>query len=267
MRKATWMTLVSAMALVAGACQQAPAPADGTRPAPPPVPAGMPAPQTIIDLGHALSEKSPTWTGGPLFSHKVEKGPGYIVGTFSTDEHFGTHFDAPMHFGGEWSVDKVPAERLTLVPGVSVQLGAKVLANEDYRVTRADIEAYEKEHGRIPDGAVVFIATGWESRWGDPVKYRNERSKVKHFPGLSLEAANFLAVDRKVAGIGIDTLSVDYGPSTEFEVHRATQPRNVYHIENATNLGRLPPKDFRVIVAPVKVEGGSGAPTRVFAVR
>ena len=93
----------------------------------------------------------------------------------------------------------------------------------------------------------------------------NDRGGVKHFPGLSVEAAALLARERKVAGIGIDTPSVDYGPSAKFEVHHTTMPENVYHIENATRLTELPARDFRVIVAPINLVGGSGGPTRLFA--
>ena len=77
--------------------------------------------------------------------------------------------------------------------------------------------------------------------------------------------ADFLARERKAAGIGIDTPSVDYGPSSTFETHRTTMPQNVFHIENAANLTTLPTRGFTVVVAPVKIAGGSGAPTRVFA--
>ena len=94
----------------------------------------------------------------------------------------------------------------------------------------------------------------------------NERDGVKHFPGLSVEAAALLARERKVAGIGIDTPSVDYGPSAKFETHHTTMPENVYHVENATNLTRLPPRGFTVVVAPINLVGGSGGPTRVLAI-
>jgi len=88
---------------------------------------------------------------------------------------------------------------------------------------------------------------------------------VKHFPGLSTDAVRYLVNTRRVVGIGIDTPSIDYGPSTAFEAHRVSMPQNVFHIENATGLTSLPPSGFRVIVAPIAIVGGSGGPTRVFA--
>ena len=111
---------------------------------------------------------------------------------------------------------------------------------EDYQLTVADVKAFEAKNGTIPEGAIVMIATGWDARWPDQKKYMNERAGVKHFPGIHPEAAAYLARDRKVVGIGIDTPSVDYGPSAKFETHNLTMPLNVFHIENAANLTSLP---------------------------
>ena len=221
----------------------------------------------LVDLGHALSPTSPTWTGEPAYE-RTGTGDvatdGYTGGRFTADEHFGTHLDAPAHFGGAWTVDRIPVDRLVR-PGVCLNVEAKVAADEDYRVSLADVLAFERAHGPIPEGAMVLVATGWDRRWPDRARYMNERDDVKHFPGISADAAQYLAADRKVAGIGIDTASIDYGPSATFEAHRTTQPHNVYHVENAANLTGLPPGGFAVIVAPVNIEGGSGGPTRMFA--
>ena len=69
----------------------------------------MPRPaiaQRVVDLGHALAITDPSWTGERVFQRKAEKGEGYVGGTFSSDEHFGTHLDAPAHFDefflGQW---------------------------------------------------------------------------------------------------------------------------------------------------------------------
>jgi kynurenine formamidase len=93
----------------------------------------------------------------------------------------------------------------------------------------------------------------------------NDKNGVKHFPGLSAEACAYLARDRRVAAIGIDTPSIDYGPSTAFEAHHVSMALNVYHIENAARLTTLPATGFEVMVAPINIGGGSGGPARVFA--
>lgn len=217
--------------------------------------------QRVIDLGHSLAATDPSWTGEPVFQRKAEKGDGYVGGSFTSDEHFGTHLDAPAHFGGRWTVDQIPVDRL-IRPGICIKVTGKP---EDYQVTVADVKAFEAKNGPIPEGAIVMIATGWDARWPDQTKYMNERDGVKHFPGLSTDAAAYLAKDRKVVGIGIDTPSIDYGPSAKFETHNLTMKLDLFHIENATKLTTLPASGFTIIVAPIKLAGGSGGPTRVFA--
>lgn len=222
----------------------------------------------VVDLGHALADTDPTWSGERVFSHSVVATfakDGYAAGQFSTEEHFGTHVDAPAHFAATGlTVDRLPVDRLVR-PGVTISVATQVGGNDDYRLTLADVQAFESAHGPIPEGAVVLVATGWDTRWPDASRYMNVRDGVKHFPGLSVDAARYLARDRKVAGIGIDTASIDYGPSQTFEAHQTTMPLGTYHIENAANLTTLPATGFTVVVAPIKIKDGSGGPARVFA--
>ena len=222
----------------------------------------------LVDLGHPIAATDPSWEGAPAFdrvpSATFEK-DGYAAGRITIEEHFGTHVDAPAHFAkGGWTVDQIPTDRLYR-PGVCIDVSANAAKDADYRLTKADIVAFEARHGQVPAGSVVLIATGWDRFWPDRARYMGEKNGVKHFPGLSVEADEYLARDRKVAGIGIDTPSIDYGPSTAFEAHHVSLPLNVYHIENAAHLTTLPPTGFMVMVAPIKIAGGSGGPTRLFA--
>ena len=222
----------------------------------------------LVDLGHPIAATDPSWEGTPAFqrvpSATFEK-DGYAAGRLTVEEHFGTHVDAPAHFSKDgWTVDQIPPDRLYR-PGVCIDVSAKAAKDADYRVSKADIVAFEATHGQVPAGSVVLIATGWDRFWPDRGRYMNEKDGVKHFPGLSVEAGEYLARDRKVAGIGIDTGSIDYGPSTAFEAHHVSLALNVYHIENAAHLTTLPPTGFMVMVAPMKIAGGSGGPARVFA--
>ncbi|MBI3264788.1 MAG: cyclase family protein [Acidobacteria bacterium] len=221
----------------------------------------------VVDLGHPLTEDSPSWTGEKVY---VRTGTGdaardgIAMAKIATDEHFGTHLDAPAHFSATgWTTEKIPVERL-LRPAVCLNVAAQAEHDENYRVTVQDVQTWEREHGTIPGDSLVLVATGWDARWAQPRRYMNERNGVKHFPGLSVAAAKLL-VERGVAGIAIDSPSVDYGPSEKYEVHRTTMPRNIYHVENATGLTKLPPGGFTVIVAPINIAGGSGGPTRIFA--
>jgi kynurenine formamidase len=222
----------------------------------------------IVDLGHPITATDPTWDGKPAFERSVvatfDK-DGYTAGKIVVEEHFGTHLDAPAHFAKDgWTVDRIPVDRLYR-PGVCINVTAQAAKDPDYRVTRADIAAFEARHGVVPEGSVVLIATGWDRFWSDHGRYMNDRDGVKHFPGLSVEAVTYLAKERRVAGIGIDTPSIDYGPSTAFEAHKVSMGLGVYHIENAAHLTPLPETGFMVVVAPIDIAGGSGGPTRLFA--
>jgi kynurenine formamidase len=231
--------------------------------------AQAPAPR-IIDLGHPLSAADPTWDGTPAFSREAvatfDK-DGYAAGRITVEEHFGTHVDAPAHFSKNgWTLDQIPADRL-LRPGVRIDVTARIAGDVDYLVSVADLKAFEAKSGPIPEGSIALIATGWDRFWPDRARYMNERDGVKHFPGLSPEAVAYLARDRRVAAIGIDTGSIDNGPSATYEAHKVSMALNVYHIENAAHLTSLPATGFSVMVAPIDIAGGSGGPARVFALR
>jgi kynurenine formamidase len=222
----------------------------------------------VIDLGHPLRADDPSFDPKPTYQRStiatIAKN-GYDSGSIRVDEHFGTHVDAPSHFAaGGWTVDQIPVERFRR-PGVRIDVSKQAAGNADYQVTVADIKAFEARDGAIPSGSIVLIATGWDRFWPDRARYMNEKGGVKHFPGLTAEASTYLARDKRVAAIGIDTPSIDHGPSTKFEAHHASMALNVYHIENAARLTTLPASGFEVVVAPINIAGGSGGPARVFA--
>jgi kynurenine formamidase len=225
----------------------------------------------VIDLTHTLNERSPNWEGteeSPY--HARELGnltrDGYYSRVFTTQEHYGTHLDAPAHFAaGGWTIEQIPAERLVR-PLVVVDVRPQVLTDCEYAVTAQDIAAWETTYGRIPSGAVVLAYTGWDSRWHSPEEFRNQqRDGLTHYPGFSLEAARFLVQARNVVGLGIDTMSVDIGATNDYPVHLFTSRENVYHLENLANLSQVPPAGATVVVAPIKLENGSGGPARVLA--
>jgi kynurenine formamidase len=224
---------------------------------------------SILDLSHPISEKNPAWPGDTRpfeaqLNARAEEA-GYFTRSFRMLEHFGTHLDAPAHFPpGKSTVDEIPPERL-LGPAVVVDVRAQAGADADYRVSTADVSAWEERHGRIPAGAIVLARTGWAARWSDEQQYRNmDDAGLMHFPGFSVEAVRIL-IERRVSGLGVDTLSVDYGPSKDFEVHRLSHGADLYHLENLADLTPLPERGAFLVVAPIKLEGGSGGPVRVFA--
>jgi kynurenine formamidase len=193
---------------------------------------------------------------------------GCFAREISLPEHFATHVDAPAHFTrGAWTVDQIPVERLVR-PLVVLDVSAQVEANAkpDYSINLADITAWEAIQGHLPPAAVVMARTGWDRRWNSPQSYCNMDAKgIRHFPGFSLEAAKFLIEGRGIVGLGIDTLSIDPGCSTDFPVHHYASGHGVYHIEAAANLEQVPAAGAWVVVAAAKLQGGSGGPVRVLA--
>jgi kynurenine formamidase len=227
--------------------------------------------RAVIDLTHNLNNHSPNWEGTVKSPYKAKElgnidRDGYYSRVFATQEHYGTHLDAPAHFAaGTWTVDQIPPERLVR-PLVIVDVRRQVKDNPDYEVTVQDIAAWEEAHGMIPSGAVVMVYTGWDEHWNSPKRFRNEQAdQLTHYPGFALEAAKFLVKTRDVVGLGIDTMSVDIGATTTYPVHLFTSKENIYHLENVANLALVPPAGATVVVAPIKLENGSGGPARVLA--
>jgi kynurenine formamidase len=224
----------------------------------------------VVDMTYAISDKLPTWPGDEhAFEAKTVATPekdGYFARSFWMLEHFGTHMDAPAHFPpGKATLDQIPVTHF-FGPAVVLDVRDEVAKDADYRLTVTRIQKWEAGHGAIRSGAIVLLRTGWSSRWPDQARYRNtDANGVMHFPGYSVEAAKLL-VARGVVGLGVDTLSVDYGPSKEFEVHHVDLPAGLFNLENVANLDQLPESGAFLIAAPIKLEGGSGGAVRIFAI-
>ena len=231
---------------------------------------GIPSGKTrVLDLSYAINDKLVPWPGDEKFfeakvNASVEKN-GYFTRSFWMLEHYGTHLDAPAHFPpGKTTVDQIPVKQL-FGPAVVMDVRAQSGKDADYQLTAARIEEWEKQNGRIPEGAIVLLRTGWASRWPDVQKYRNQDAQGKmHFPGFSAEGAKLL-IGRKVSGLGCDTLSIDYGASSDYAVHHLSLGAGLYHLENLADMSELPETGAFLVVAPIKLEGGSGGPVRVFA--
>ncbi len=232
---------------------------------------GIPSGKTrIVDLTYAINATTPEWPGDiEPFKATINASPeknGYFTRKFTMLEHYGTHMDAPAHFPpGKLTVDQIPINQF-FGPGVVLDVREQAAKDVDYRLSAADVERWESAHGRIPEGAIVLLRTGWSSRWPDKKLYHNmDAGHTMHFPGYSLEAAKLLAA-RKVSGLGTDTLSIDFGASKDFEVHRLALPAGLYQLENLADLSALPESGAFIIAAPIKLEGGSGGACRVFAI-
>ena len=227
--------------------------------------------RAIIDLTHTLNDHSPNWEGTAQSPFQAKElgnidRDGYYSRVFTTQEHYGTHLDAPAHFAkGMWTVEQIPAERLVR-PLVVLDVRAKAKNNPDYEVSVEDVAAWESAYGPVPNGAVVMAYSGWDARWNSQTEFQNlGRDQLPHYPGYSVETVKFVVKTLDAVGIGIDTMSVDIGATTTYPVHQFTSKENVYHLENVANLALAPPTGATVVVAPIKLENGSGGPVRVLA--
>jgi len=224
----------------------------------------------VMDLTHVLGPGTPVFPGAPVFkidqfvSHQKD---GYYGSILTYWEHVGTHMDAPVHFApGGLFVDQLAAESL-VVPAAVIDIKERVARDPDAVVTPDDIRAWERRHGRLPDSAVVLMNSGWAARIGSTATYRNsDSSNVMHFPAFGKAAIDFLLAERKIAGIGVDTLSLDHGPSADFAVHFTLLSSNRWGLENIANLDSIPPSGATLFVGAPKVAAGSGGPSRVMAV-
>jgi kynurenine formamidase len=234
-------------------------------------PAAAPARRftATVDLTHTMSPEFPTFFGVPGIELEKKfdfKKDGYNLNWWHIIEHAGTHLDAPIHFSEAGaSADKIPAATL-VVPLAVVDVSAKAAQNPDYLVTREDLLAWERRNRPLPDNCCVAMHSGWGKLAGDSARFTGkDAAGVLHFPGFGAEAAAWLIKERKVAGIAVDTLSLDHGPSKDFKVHYGWLPSGRWGLECVANLDQVPPAGATLVVGIAKVKDATGGPARLFA--
>ena len=238
----------------------------------------------VVDLTQTLGPDTPVIGLPPMFASSpglsVEvisrydgKGPAWYWNTIRLGEHTGTHFDAPIHWITgkdlpENACDTLQA-RWLVGPACVIDVTREVEANADFLLTPARIEAWEREHGRIPRGSWVLLRTGW-SRRRDAASFLNVGPDGPHSPGFDKTASQLLAVDRDVLGVGVETIGTDAGQAGRFDPpfpnHEIMHGAGKYGLASLCNLDRLPPTGAVVIAAPLKLVNGSGSPARVLAI-
>ncbi len=224
----------------------------------------MKFPYKTIDLTHSLHEGIPTWDGGCGFQHEISLDYKQCL----TDVKFrvqhvkmhggiGTHMDAPAHcIPGSTPIDQLQLNDM-IAPCFVIDVSE--YAHEDYSLSVSDIEFFEKTYGIIEAGSFVVVRTGWEKFWNNPEKYRNNHI----FPSISEQAAQFL-LNRRIVGLGIDTLSPDRSEDG-FPVHGLILGAGKYIIENVANSASLPPVGSFILALPIKIKDGTEAPVRLVA--
>jgi kynurenine formamidase len=234
--------------------------------------ASAPAPRkfkTVVDLTHVMSPDFPTFDGAPgIEMERIGelKKDGYNIYRWHLIEHSGTHLDAPIHF----SENGITAEKISvhalIVPLAVINVTASAAQNADYLVSRDDLRAWERKHGRLPDNCCVAMHSGWAQHVSDAAKFTGkDAGGTLHFPGFSTEAAEWLMKQRKVVGIAVDTLSLDHGQSKDFKTHGLWLPSGRWGLENVANLDKVPAVGATLIVGLAKIKDATGGPARLFA--
>lgn len=229
----------------------------------------------VLDLTYPFNDVTQVWPGNPPFHRESMQRGGtateawYATGQVALSEHAGTHMDAPVHFAqGQAGIDGIPVGRL-IGPAVVIDVRVAASHDRDYRLSVADLQRWEEGHGTIPAGAIVMMLSGWGAHWKDRQRYFGsatpEDPTTLHFPGFSQAAAEWLVRERHISGIGVDTASIDYGPSQDFAVHRIVNAAGLYGLENVAGLAEVPASGATLVALPMKIAGGTGAPVRIIA--
>ena len=236
----------------------------------------------IVDCTQPLTESTPVIQLPPPFANTPglsreeisrydDRGPAWAWYTLTIGEHVGTHLDAPIH----WVTGKDGADVGSLGPGqligpaCVVDKTAETEADNGYLLTVADLEAWEAENGRIPDGAWVLFRTGWQSRAQDQTAFLNVGANGPETPGPDVDASNWLAEARNILGFGTETVGIDAGAAGGFDppfpLHNFLLGAGRLGLSQLANLDKLPITGALLVVSPLRLVGGTGSPSRVFA--
>lgn len=237
----------------------------------------------VVDLTQPLSPETPVIELPPQFapspglsvetiSRYDDDGPAWYWNTITLGEHTGTHFDAPVHWitGKDLAnntLDTIPS-RLLVGPAYVINVSKETAQHEDFLLTREHVQAWEGENEKIPPGSWVLMRTDWSKRL-DPEEFLNVKEDGAHSPGFHKDCSEFLAHERDVLGVGVETVGTDAGQAGRFDPpfpnHAVMHGAGKFGLASLINLDKLPPVGAVVIAAPLKLVEGSGSPARVLA--
>jgi kynurenine formamidase len=236
----------------------------------------------VVDLTAPLSTQTPilalpeqfgqTWPFALTeISRYDERGPAWYWNNISTGEHTGTHFDAPIHWvTGKDAADvsQVPASRL-LAPAVVLDRTADAAADPDFLLEVEHVREWEAEHGPLPEGGWLLYRTGWDARSDSQDRFLNADASGPHTPGVSTDCARWLAEEAPILGLGVETVGTDAGAAHSFDppfpCHAALMGSGKYGLTQLQNLASLPTTGALLVVGPLPIVTGSGAPARALA--
>lgn len=209
----------------------------------------------VFDLTLSVSDITPTFPGSPV-PHFIEWATldkdDYNLEMIFLSSHTGTHIDAPYHFV------KKGKKIHELDPSRFLQnaILVRIRSRPNYSITKSDIIQFEKKYGKIPNGASVIFATGWNDNL-------SRKDMFSANPGLSESAAKYL-VQKKANLVGIDSPSIDPGNNAKYTAHHVLLKGNVLILENLCNLSKIK-TNFNLVALPLKLQNATGSPVRAIA--
>ncbi|PKB79903.1 MAG: cyclase [SAR202 cluster bacterium Io17-Chloro-G9] len=223
----------------------------------------------VVGLSHVIRPEMPRWPGDPAVEFSEEataETHGFYLRRFSMGEHSGTHMNAPRTFDPQGAGVDVYAPGELVVPAIVIDLRTQATANPDIALTPEDILAWEERYGLIPTGGMALLYTGCQHKWEDPTAYLGLDSQGGlHFPGFGSDAARLLVEERGVAGLGTDAAGVEPGQDDSFSANRLVLAKGGIVLECLDNLDQLPATGATLVIGPLRLEHGSGAPASVLA--
>nr|WP_296066714.1 cyclase family protein [uncultured Actinoplanes sp.] len=236
----------------------------------------------VVDLSAPLSAGTPILKLPEPFADTIpfgleqisrydDRGPAWYWNNIHTGEHTGTHLDAPVHWvtakDGE-DVSQIMPSRL-VAPAAVIDVSGRVADDPDFLLEIDHVREWESTHGPLPAGGWLLVRTGWDARSADQQAFLNADETGPHTPGISVSAAQWLATEAPVIGVGVETVGTDAGAAHSFDppfpCHSYLLGAGKYGLTQLQNLSRLPATGAVVIAAPLPIVGGSGSPARVLA--
>ncbi len=238
----------------------------------------------VVDLTVPLEPTTPTIQLPPQFapsksfaleeiSRYDERGPAWYWNNIACGEHTGTHFDAPVHWvtGKDYpnnATHNIPVDRF-IGPACVIDVSRQVAENADFLLTQAGrrgVGARARAHSRarLGAGAHRLVAAPHAPR-NSSISARTARTRRASIRSVF----PFLARERDILGVGVETVGTDAGQAATFEpmfpCHTLMHGSNRFGLASLTNLDQLPPTGAVVIAPPLKIVNGSGSPLRVLA--
>jgi len=165
------------------------------------------------------------------------------------------------------STDTIPVRQF-IGPACVIDVSKEVTQYADFILTREAVQAWEGTHGKIPRGAWVLLRTDWSKRMGRAA-FLNSGADGPHSPGWHADCLRFLAHERDVLGVGVETVGTDAGQAGGFDppfpAHNIMHGAGKLGLASLCNLDQLPPTGAVIMAAPLKIVNGSGSPVRVLA--